>query len=298
MNCIQLPVAYEIQTTSYCNGLCILCPHRDAVTSPQHMHQALFEKIIDEISDLTSGGEGILIIPYLNGEPFLDPNICHRLDLIRERLPFCKLELSTNLSALRTDILEAIIRNRVDDFRVSCFGWEDSYEKSMPGLDFDQFRGSFRLLLDRMDAEGMLQTVSLTVVLHPLMRPSDIEALRSLVAFEGIRLNLWGALDRAGNVSNFKNDVHISEDEELVKRYTCAQRRHLERIHILADGKVVLCCQDWRNEVILGDAACSSLKSIWNNSAYQKVRAAIDDPGLPYPSLCKKCKILLEGAKW
>lgn len=296
--CAQLPAAYEIQTTSYCNGRCIICPHRDVVTSPEHMSQALFEKIIDEIRDLSSDGKGVLLIPYLNGEPFLDPHICCRLDLIRERLPHCRLELSTNLSVLSDDILNAIIRNKVNDFRISCFGWAKSYEQSMPGLRFSRFCEHLRRLLDRMSAEGMLQTVSLTVVQHPFIRLSDIEELRSLANREGISLNLWGALDRAGNVASFRNDIQVSKEDELAKRYSCAQRRHLERMHIFADGTVVLCCQDWRRDVVLGNAASSSLRSIWNNQAYQHVRAAIDEAGLPYPELCKKCKILLEGAKW
>lgn len=298
MNYLQQPLAYEIQTTSYCNGRCIICPHRDVVINPQHMNQELFEKIIDEINELSRGGENVLIIPYLNGEPLMDPQICQRLDIIRDKLPECKIELSTNLSLLQSSILEAIVRNGVDDLRISCFGWEDSYHQSMPGLDFDCFQKQLRLLLDYLKKRGMLHIVSITVVLHPLLRQSDIKAIKTLAEQEKIRLNMWGALDRAGNVSSFRNTVNISDSDERLKRYTCAQRRHLERMHILANGDVVLCCQDWRRDIVLGNALKSSLQTIWTNMDYIEIRSAIDEPNIPYPELCKKCKILIEGAKW
>ena len=110
-------------------------------------------------------------------------------------------------------------------------------------------------------------------------------------------LNFWGYLDRAGNVTRRSNQVNITEEEEKKKVYTCAQNRHMERMHILVDGTVILCCQDWRREYILGSAQTDSLQEIWEGKAYERIRQQINQIGYPYPALCKKCKILLEGKK-
>ena len=81
------------------------------------------------------------------------------------------------------------------------------------------------------------------------------------------------------------------------KRRLCAQNRHIERMHILVDGTVVLCCQDWRKEYVLGSVKTDDLHTIWESEAYEKMRRQIDQIGDSYPEICKKCKILLEGKK-
>ena len=58
---------------------------------------------------------------------------------------------------------------------------------------------------------------------------------------------------------------------------------------MLWDGRVSLCCADFDGRVTLGDLRTSTIKDIWNNPAYRKVRRDHLDHG--GPSICQSCDL-------
>lgn len=289
------PAAYEIQTTNRCNGHCLVCPHESVKQVYQTMDMVLFQRILDEISDEE---EPVRIVLYLNGEPFLDEHFGERLQYVRQRCPHALIEVSTNLSVLRKDIFEAIKKCDIDDFRISCFGFfKETYEKVMPGLKYETFLSNMEYLLDFRNKYDRLENVSLTMLDIPELKGGEWEQAKKFCEDHCMTFNFWGYLDRAGNVKRQSNHVLITEEDERNKIYTCAQNRHMERMHILVDGTVILCCQDWRREYVLGSLKTNTLQEIWKSEDYEKIRMQIDQKGYPYPVICKRCKILLEGRK-
>ena len=63
----------------------------------------------------------------------------------------------------------------------------------------------------------------------------------------------------------------------------------LQKITIRADGKVSLCCDDYYNEVGLGDVNKSRLIDIWNDLGYRKLRNE-RKRGIFNLPICKKCR--------
>jgi radical SAM protein with 4Fe4S-binding SPASM domain len=53
-------------------------------------------------------------------------------------------------------------------------------------------------------------------------------------------------------------------------------------------GEAVLCCNDWRFEVVLGDTAESSLLDIWTNDRYRAYREQLWRQNRHMP-LCASC---------
>ncbi len=51
--------------------------------------------------------------------------------------------------------------------------------------------------------------------------------------------------------------------------------RPFEQLYVAYDGRVVLCCQDWRLEEVMGDARNTPLAEIWQGEAYQRKRAEL-----------------------
>ena len=43
-------------------------------------------------------------------------------------------------------------------------------------------------------------------------------------------------------------------------------------MYVNYQGEAVLCCNDWRFEVVMGDTATSTLGDIWQNAKYQAYR--------------------------
>jgi len=57
--------------------------------------------------------------------------------------------------------------------------------------------------------------------------------------------------------------------------------------YIAYDGKVLLCCQDWKHEEIMGDLNENTIQEIWNNEKYQEFRKNLLK--LNRIGLCSKC---------
>lgn len=85
----------EIETVNRCNGNCGFCPVSKANDTREYreMSQELFEKIINELSDINYSGKLAL---FSNNEPFLDENIIERHRYARKKLPNARMHLFTN----------------------------------------------------------------------------------------------------------------------------------------------------------------------------------------------------------
>lgn len=82
--------------------------------------------------------------------------------------------------------------------------------------------------------------------------------------------------NRAGNV----------QDRPLVKlSQFCI--RPFTQLYIAHDGRVVLCCQDWSFEEVMGDANHHTLEEIWNGDRYRSVRERLLHK--QRCGLCSKC---------
>jgi radical SAM protein with 4Fe4S-binding SPASM domain len=64
-------------------------------------------------------------------------------------------------------------------------------------------------------------------------------------------------------------------------------------MYILASGDVVLCCMDWRRQVVLGNAGRQSLRNIWNGESYRRIRRLHIEGRDGEISLCRRCSYTL-----
>jgi radical SAM protein with 4Fe4S-binding SPASM domain len=42
----------------------------------------------------------------------------------------------------------------------------------------------------------------------------------------------------------------------------------LKQAYIVENGDMILCCHDWRQSVVLGNVAKTSIKEVWNSPAF------------------------------
>ncbi|MBS3125284.1 SPASM domain-containing protein [Candidatus Woesearchaeota archaeon] len=281
----QFPKAIEIQTTSACNAACIVCPHPVVVSElPKgYMTDELFEKIIGQI-----GTKSVRVIPYLNSEPFLDPHFIRRLNHVSEVCPNAEIEVSTNLSRVDELARDKLRSARITEMRLSVFGFtKETYERIMPGLSWASTKAHLDCLANDNDLRKRISEIGLVLVDFPLMTPEDVETARAYCVEKDITFHFWGFLDRARNVPLYSNSVYRTTI------HGCEQRRPLDRMHVGLDGRVILCCQDWRQTHILGDLNTQSIEEVWHSEKYQNVRRRIYIDGTNAPDLCKKCKLAI-----
>lgn len=92
----------EIETFNRCNGECSFCPvnKNSDPRYPVKMEENLFEKIINELSELSYDGN---IFLHSNNEPFLDSRIVNFMRIAKERVPKAHLSVYTNGTLLTMD---------------------------------------------------------------------------------------------------------------------------------------------------------------------------------------------------
>ncbi|MCP1311571.1 radical SAM/SPASM domain-containing protein [Paenibacillus tyrfis] len=285
----DFPKAIEVQTTAACNACCIICPHAQVWKEGLRgtMADHLFEKIIAECQKYQSD---LRLIPYLNGEPFLDPNMPDKIAMINEQCPESVVEISTNVSMLDEKIISKLYYTRIDDLRLSIFGFsQQTHEKMMPGLKWERVWANLMRLITDPRLRQQIPEINLVMIAHPYVPEEEYMQAQEFCYQHGLKFKHWGFLDRSGNVKLFSNEVR----HERV--YGCEQHRPLERMHIRVNGDIILCCQDWRASTVIGNVAEMSLREIWLSPAYNKVRASIYRGEGEVPEICKKCKLALTG---
>jgi radical SAM protein with 4Fe4S-binding SPASM domain len=284
---IKLPLAIEIQTIADCNSKCIICPNYD-LKYHGLMTDMLFVKIIDEIAEWNTD---VLVILYLNGEPFLDSSIIERIRYVNKKCSKAKIELSTNLSLVNNKVLKKMKEVHINDLRISFFGFsKNTYQRMMPGLHWEQSYENLEYLMKFSYRKNIFDEISIVMIKHPYVPDEEYHQMKNFCDKHNIKLNIWGFLDRCGNVSGFSNDIYIASGERVTG---CEQNRPFERLHIYYDGDIVLCCQDWMKSYILGNATINSLKDIWNGEKYQSARIkTYNTLSENLPDICRHCKLM------
>ena len=280
------PSIIELQTMSFCNANCIVCPYRSMNIKPIRMSNEQLLNVLTEIKNHKNEVERV--IPYLNNEPSFDNRL---LDILRYIKSLgIETELSTNMSNFKVDDLKTIVDEKlIDDFRISFFGdTKELYERLMPGLDYEENAAKVKALLEYNKDQIPIELI--VILLPELDAVSIIEGLEETFNYK--KIHPFGFLDRCGKVEIAKNKK--INDDALYKVKGCALNRPYERCCIYADGNVVLCSQDWGKEVIIGNVFENSIEEIWNSERAKEIRNIIlGKSPCPEDFLCTRCKLAL-----
>jgi radical SAM protein with 4Fe4S-binding SPASM domain len=71
-------------------------------------------------------------------------------------------------------------------------------------------------------------------------------------------------------LTNRAGNVQAERRQALPLRAFCL--RPFDQLYIGYDGRVLLCCEDWRFQEVMGDASKKSLLEIWKSEKYREVR--------------------------
>lgn len=279
---MKTPEVVEIQTASYCNGNCIICPHAyvSKVLPKGIMSMKLFSRILTQLKNTKR------IIPYFNNEPFLDPLFIKRLKLIRKKCKNAKIEIATNVSLLDEEMQANLENIKIEELRLSIFGFtSETFSKIMKGLNWKKVKKNLDYLVRNKRLRQNIKDISIVMIDFPILTKKDKLLAKEYCKKYSLTFHLWGFLDRSGNVKNYSNNAFKN------KIKCCEQDRPLKRMHITFDGKAVLCCMDWKQEYVLGDLNKESVKKVWNSNKYKDIRQKIYSSSSNAPLLCRRCKL-------
>ncbi len=279
------PSKIMIQTTSFCNSDCIMCPYGETskILTQGKMEWKLFKKIILECKK--NDVERILL--YLMNEPLMDKEIVKKINYAKRKNPKAIVHIVSNGNLLNEKLSKKIIKSKLDYIEFSVHGINKaSYEETMKKLKFNKTIQNIEKFISMAQKYKKKKDYVHIKTLNIKNKTKNKQKIIEFWKEKGINnINYFEApISRAGNIGWLK----VKTKEEVKG---CNSIWRDEMIHILFNGNIILCCMDWKRENILGNIRNKSIKDIWNDKKYMKTEQIIlGKLKSPKNFICKKCE--------
>jgi len=248
------PMILQVQTINRCNAACEFCPYPYTVhlQEKRMMDDELFTKIVNECAaekDLHD------FVPMSKNEPLLDVKVEQRVAEFKSKAqPHQIVELVTNGSALTPARAQRLMDAGVDLITVSINASnEATYDKVMKNLSWKQVMG----YLEELSNMDLSRT---NVYLRFVADQTNSRELRIFrKRWKHFNLFQFNVNNRAGTVRNY--ETMMVKYNRLISwlRRVGGSRVYpvcpyiFSLMHVLENGDVPMCSNDWLNREILGN---------------------------------------------
>jgi hypothetical protein len=279
----DFPRILQIETHSYCNGFCTCCPYGKVKVSMGKMSWSMYKKVIDEASNYKVDRISL----YLNNEPTLDMELVKKIEYAKSKCPIANIHISTNASLL-TEIVSLGLVNHLDSITISVQGGpiKEKYEKCMVGLNFERCMKNIDFMLSLVNSGKYNLKIQNVLISNVIRDKSTIDFQRNYWKKRGIKFPDFG---RYTSRASFLQKEKISKKKNI--RGCALGQIPLNHINIIYNGDVLLCCMDWKREIILGNVGKQSIYEIWHSKAYEDIRDVIYNKKETNSNfLCNRCE--------
>lgn len=270
----------QIQTVSWCNRSCVFCPSGTFPVPKTFMALEVYQRIIEQLHDLRFDGR---ISPYLMNESLLDKRLPDLIAYARERCPASWIAINTNGDALSERLIDRLFDAGLNCMDVNAYDNRSQYERYVAL--------AARVAARRHDLTCNTGYHDPTFNDTALPRTTKILHCRDMSDWESrfrTRQATPGLTNRSGNVPGAR---------DLGAPLALGCERPFQQMYVNHRGEAVLCCNDWRFEVVMGDTATASLLDIWTNAKYQAYRHNLQRQNR-HMRLCATCDYQGDPAVW
>jgi radical SAM protein with 4Fe4S-binding SPASM domain len=267
--CLDFPIILLVQTQSFCNGRCSICPYPTVSKKlPQgRMEWDLFKKIADEAAaePLSS-----TVVFELHNEPLLDERIFNCVKYIKSVNASKRVAVVTNGELLDRFSPEDIVQSNLDSLSVSLNAYsKEMYESINTGLNYEK-------------------------VMDNISRILSNPATRKKTTLTFVLTGSLGSYEKISPGTGYQNSLGLA----TVWRRLMNRARHVVGCHvpfyqmsILFNGDVLICSEDWNRTTVLGNVAAQSLKEIWNSEKANENRRLLLKKKFDRLDSCKGCSL-------
>lgn len=268
------PKTVAIETTNRCNASCSFCPNSRLSRDRLTMNDELFEKIIEDCTVFKPH----TIEPFLNGEPLMDRKIFDRMELIKRKLPETKIKIYTNGNLLSPDKIDKLAEIELDELFISLNTINRSKYKETMGLDLETTIKNLDYLTTRNQKKSVAEKITFRMTRTEDTGLFEQDQFIKYCKGKNISPFIVGLFNYKGEIKSLLP----------VPDYPC---EHIDRIDILANGKVALCCMDQEGEYSWGDVRENTVLDVYNSEIarfYRKMhRTGKRNKVVP----CNKCNL-------
>jgi len=271
------------------------------IKNPGVMSDELFEKILRELTEWESELNRGKLCPYLMNEPFCDKKLEDRVALIREYLPSVPIEISTNAELAtkqRIEKLEESLAGTPHVYWISRHGITDEEIKRNMSIDPQRSERNILDLIEVVDGQapivikGFLYSFDMKIAISKpakfvriwKRKISDLNARTDNVIVKALSFH-----DRSGNVN-----IEGWNKLKTVRRIGPRNRFYCPRVdqwlHILWNGDLVLCCNDYHHETVFGNLSSNTIKEVLASEAYKTLKKKVLGEIETEPDfICNRC---------
>ncbi|MBL0059166.1 MAG: radical SAM protein [Elusimicrobia bacterium] len=277
------PLHLDVECTAVCNLRCTMCQIPFDTMPSGLISPGLFKKIMDEIklskADLPS------VKFNFRGEPTLHPQIAEFVRLARES-GIMDVQFNTNGTMLNEKLSKDLISAGLVRIKFSLDSMNPSlYNSVRKGADYKKTLGH---ILDFLRIRNELGSAFPSVMVQMVFMSMNQNELMDYIHFWQDKVNRIGiSRYRSGN-NESGEDAQVNVPVQT-ERFPCPQL--WQRLVILFDGTVLMCCGDHHSKNPIGDIKTRSIRDIWHSPELSAMRRLHSEHRYDEIEACKGCQI-------
>jgi len=236
---LPLPTEIEISESGTCNRSCSFCPRSapDFLDKKEFISDLLHKKLCIELKELNYKGT----IRYSGFvEPLLDKNIYNLINMVRNNLPECNIEIVTNGDPLNLKRLNKLFKSGLNKILISAYDGKEDANK-----------------LEKLCIDANLRKHQYIIRHRYYSEEKDF----------GITLS-----NRSGLMENAEHKIKSLKEPLKNPCYIPSYTFFLDY-----QGDVLMCPHDWGKKVVLGNLNKNKFLDIWFNKKSMHIRKRLND---------------------
>jgi len=271
---LEKPFTLVIEPSSLCNFRCTMCFHSTQegkyfVSNKRNMPFNLFEKTIKQAVEWEGSKFKVLKLS-LYGEPLINPDFCRMLSLARDSEIAERIETTSNVSLLTSEISERLVSGGLDYIRVSIYSPVQAKHEMITSskIDIMHIKNNLEVLQNIKKRRNSSTPFIAVKMLDTYGDENDIfrEMYKDIADEIYIdKPHNWIASEEKSFINSLYDakisDVISDLDSQDNNCKTCGPSFYT--LAVRNNGDVAPCCIDWSGGTNIGNIFDSSLKDIW-----------------------------------
>jgi radical SAM protein with 4Fe4S-binding SPASM domain len=292
------PLVIQVQTINRCNASCSFCPYPYTVHLQEKriMDDELYSKIVDEC---VREPELLDFIPMSKNEPLLDIKMEQRIREFRSKAqPHQIVELVTNGSALTPVRAQRLMDAGLDMLTVSINAAnEETYNKVMVGLSWKQ-------VMNNLEGLSQINLAKMNVYLRFIKQQGNHKELKvfrkrwKLYNLFNFNVNNRAGALRGYEMKGIQHEGMIERLKHMIGSQIYPACPYVfSSMHILENGDVTMCLNDWMDREVIGNVRTQTIREIYNSPRMKEVRELMAQGRYEEIEACKGCSLYHEWLK-